>query len=126
MDTVQVAVDAFLRGDEPAMLEVVAPDVIVTQSPDQPDIQDYHGYEGLRQVMAEWIGSWDDWSIEILSAREVGQLVLATALQKGRGKVSGVPFETEVAFVFTVSEGMITRWQMFLSEQQAVEAIERG
>jgi ketosteroid isomerase-like protein len=123
MELVQVAIDAFFRGDEPAMLEVVAPDVVVTQTPDQPDLQDYHGYEGLRQVLGEWIGSWDDWSLEILSAREVGDLVLATARQRGRGKVSGASFEAEVAFAFTVRGDKIARWQMFLSEQQAIEAV---
>lgn len=107
------------------MLEVIAPDIIVAQPPDQPDRQDYHGHEGLRQMLVEWISNWDDWSLEMLDTREVRGLVLATARQRGRGKVSGASFEGEIAFVFTVRDEQVTRWQMFLSEQQALEAVEQ-
>ena len=123
MDVVQAAIDAYVRGDESAMLDRAAPDIIVTQFPDQPDVRDYRGHEGLLQVMAEWIGIWDDWSVEILHIREIGDRVLVDARQRGRGKGSGAPFEVEVAFVFTVRDDKIARWQMFHSEQQALKAV---
>ena len=123
IELVQAAFDAYFRGDESAMLDHAAPDVVVTQFPDQPDVQDYHGHEGLLQVMAEWTGIWDDWSVEILRTREIGDSVLVAARQRGRGKSSGAHVEGEVAFVFTVRRDKIARWQMFHSEQQALEAI---
>ncbi len=122
LELVQAAFDAYFRGDEPALLELVAADVVITQFPEQVDVRDYHGHEGFRQVMTDWIGSWDDWSIEILGARESGDVVLATARQRGRGRGSGVPVEAEAIFVFTVRGGLIARWQMFSSEGQALEA----
>ena len=122
VERVQAVIDAYFRSDEPAMLELVAPDIVVTQFPEQADVRDYHGHAGLRQVMGEWIGSWDDWSIEILGASERGDRVLVNARQRGRGKGSGAPIDAEVTFVFTMREGMIARWQMFQSEQQALEA----
>jgi ketosteroid isomerase-like protein len=73
--------------------------------------------------MIDWTGSWDDWSIEILGARELGDLVLASARQRGRGKASGVPMDAEATFVFTLREGLIARWQMFSSEEQALDAV---
>jgi ketosteroid isomerase-like protein len=114
--------DAYFRGDEAAMLGYVASDVVVTQFPDQADVRDYHGHEGLLQVMADWIDTWADWSIEILRAREIDQLVLVGARQRGRGRASGAPMEGEVAFLFTVREGKIARWQMFRSEEEALRA----
>ena len=122
LELVLAAFDAYSRGDEPALLELVAADVVITQFPEQVDVRDYHGHEGFRQVMTEWIGSWDDWSIEISGARELGDLVLATARQRGRGVASGAPIDAEATFVFTVREGLIARWQMFSSEAQAIEA----
>jgi ketosteroid isomerase-like protein len=124
LELVQAVFDAYFRGDEPAMFTHIAPDVITTQFPEQIDVRDYHGHDGLRQVMADWIGSWEDWSIEILQAREVDGRVLAMACQRGRGKGSGAPMEAEAIFVFTVRDGLIARWQMFRSEAQALEAIE--
>ena len=119
----QAAFDAYFRGDESAMLDHASPDIIVTQFPDQPDVRDYRGHESLLRVMAEWTGTWDDWSVEILSIREIGDRVLVGARQRGRGKSSGAPVEAEVAFVFTVRHDKIARWQMFHSEQQALEAV---
>ena len=57
VELVRAAFDAFLRGDEPAMLEQAAPDIVVTQFPDQLDVRDYHGREGLAEVMTDWIGT---------------------------------------------------------------------
>jgi ketosteroid isomerase-like protein len=123
VEIVRAAFDAYFRGDESAMLEMAASDIIVTQFPDQADVRDYHGHDGLMQVMTEWISSWDDWSIEILRMRDVGDLVFVSARQRGRGKSSGAPVEGEVTLVFTVRQGKIGRWQMFSSEQQALEAM---
>jgi ketosteroid isomerase-like protein len=123
LELVQAVFDAYFRGDEPALLALAAADIVITQFPEQVDAGEYHGHEGFRQVMADWTGSWDDWSIEILSAREVGDLVLATARQRGRGIGSGAPMEAEAIFVFTVCDGLIARWQMFSSEEQALKAV---
>jgi ketosteroid isomerase-like protein len=63
--------------------------------------------------------TWDDFSIELVRAWDVGGPVFLTAVQRGRGKASGVPMKGEVTSVFTSREGAIARWQMFHSEQQA-------
>src|SRR5436190_23692065 len=123
VELVKAAFEAFYRGDEAAMLALTAPDVVVTQFPDQLDVRDYHGHEGVRQVMHDWIGTWDDWSIELLRAGEAEGLVLVSALQRGRGRASGAPMVSEVTFVFTVRQGAIARWQMFRSEREARDAL---
>jgi uncharacterized protein len=122
VERVQAAIDAYLRGDEAAMLALVSPDVVITQFPDQIDVRDYHGHEGIAQVMSDWLSAWDDWRIEILTAREIGEMVFVTARQSGRGKGSGAPMDAGVVFVFTVRQAKIARWQMFRSEQEAFAA----
>ena len=123
IDVVRAAFDAYQRGDEPAMFALVSEDVVARQFPDQLDVRDYRGHAGLREMMAAWIGTWDDWSIELLSAWEVGGLVFASAYQRGRGSGSGVPMQAEVTFVFEVHEGRIDRWRMFRSEREALDAV---
>jgi ketosteroid isomerase-like protein len=124
VDVVREAMDAYFRGDEAGMLSLVAPDVVATQFPDQLDVRDYRGHDGLRELMADWIGTWEDWTIEILAVREeAGGHVLVTARQRGRGRASGAPMEADVVFVFTVRGAAIARWQMFHSEAEALQAI---
>jgi len=57
------------------------------------------------------------------SRRKEAERLLASARQRGRGKASGAPMDAEATFVFTVREGLIARWQMFSSEEQALKAV---
>lgn len=118
----QAAFDAYFRDDLPAMLELVDRSVVVTQLPDQPDPQTFHGHEGLVRGMTEWTGGWDDYSFEVRGMRDFGDRVLVSGIQRGRGPGSGVQVEADVYFVFTLREGKFVRWQMFQSEQQALDA----
>jgi ketosteroid isomerase-like protein len=126
LKVVQAAFDAYFRGDVPAMLELVDPSVIVTQLPDQPDSRTFHGHEGLLQGMAEWIGEWEDYSFELRGMRDFADHVLVSGVQQGRGKGSGIQVEADVYFVFPLRAGRAVRWQMFQSEQQALNAARSG
>jgi len=121
-EVVEGLFDAYLRGDERAMLEPISPDITVTQFPDQLDARTYHGRDGIRQAMSDWIGTWDEFTIDLIRAAEIDGRVLAIALQRGKGKASGAPMESEVAFVFSFRDGMVVRWQMFRSEAEALRA----
>src|SRR6476661_4810678 len=102
VEIVRAAFDRYLHGDEAAALALFAPDTVVTQFPDQLDGREFQGQRGVREAMAEWVGTWDDWTIELLRVTQFGERVLAIARQRGRGKASGVPIESEVAFLFTI------------------------
>ena len=122
MTVVQAAFEAYFRGDESGMLELLDPELVVTQFPEQVDARPYHGHEGAREVMLAWTGTWDDYSIEVVDMREIGEHVLVSARQSGRGKGSGVEMRGEAHFVFTLRAGKITRWQMFLTKAEALGA----
>jgi ketosteroid isomerase-like protein len=123
VQVVRSVIDAYFRGDQPAMLELAEPDIVVTQLPDQPDVRDYRGHAGLLQAMSDWVEAWDDWSIEVLSVKDIGEHVLVAAHQRGSGRGSGAPIAADVSFVFTVGAGKIARWQIFRTEAQALAAI---
>jgi ketosteroid isomerase-like protein len=124
VEVVQALGEAYFRGDEKAMLELVDPDVVVTQFADQPDVRPYHGHEGMLKAMAEWVETWDDYAIEVVDVKDFGDKVLVSLHQRGRGKASGVELEGDVYFVYTVRKGKVVRWQMFPAEREAVEAAE--
>lgn len=119
---VQAAFEAYFRGDEPGMLELMDPELVVTQFPEQVDARPYHGHEGVREVMAAWTGTWDDYSIELVDMREIGEHVLVSIRQTGRGKRSGIEMRGEAYMVFTLRAGRVIRWQMFSTEAEALEA----
>jgi ketosteroid isomerase-like protein len=58
----------------------------------------------------------------ILRTVDSGDYVVVTAGTGGRGKQSGVEVKMEFAFVFTVRDEKIVEWQIFVHEDQALEA----
>ena len=113
---------AWERGDLDEMFELIHPEIVSRQFPEQVDVSDYHGHDGVREVMTDWIGTWDDWKIELLDVREFGDAVVLSLHQSGRGKGSGAAMEGDVWFVWHVRAGRVVRWQMFQSEGEALAA----
>jgi ketosteroid isomerase-like protein len=114
--------DAWERGDLPAMFELVHPEAVSRQFPEQADVRDYHGHDGVREVMADWIGTWDDWKIELRGLRGIGDAAVLSLFQSGRGKGSGAAMAQPVWFVWRVRDGKVAQWLMFSSEDEAVAA----
>jgi ketosteroid isomerase-like protein len=123
VEIVQRAFAAYFRGDESDLRALTDPDVMITTRPDQPDVRDHHGVDGLIAFLGEWAEAWDEYSFEVLQVRDVGYAVLATARQRGQGKRSGVPVDHEVTFAFSLRDGRIVRLQMFGVEKQALDAL---
>jgi ketosteroid isomerase-like protein len=124
VEIVRAAVDAYFRGDEAALRELIAPDIVIKTRPDQPDVSDHHGYEGLVQMGAEWVEAWDEHTFEVVRMWDVGDLVFVSARESSRGKMSGVPMRSESTFLYTLSQGKIVRMQIFGSEREAREAVD--
>ena len=122
LQVVRAWFDAFSRGDTPAMLGLTDPSVVFTPLPDAPDLQSFHGHEGLLQGIAQTTEIWDDFSVELREMRDFDDHVLASLRWWGRGPSSGIQMEADTYALHTFRAGKIVRWQFFASEQQALEA----
>ena len=122
VEIVRQMFDAFSRGDTPAMLELYDPSVVFTPLPETPDVQSFHGHEGLLQGIAQSTEIWDDFSAELREMSDFDDHVLASLRWWGRGPSSGIQMEVDICALVTLREGKIVRWQFFPSEQQAIEA----
>jgi ketosteroid isomerase-like protein len=123
VEIVHRAMEAYMGNDEASVRQLVAPDVVISTRPDQPDVHEHHGYDGMLRASAEWLEAWDEHTIEAARVRHAGDFVFVATRESGRGKISGVPLNTESAFVFTLSEGRIVRIQIFGSESEALKAV---
>ena len=123
VEIVQRAMAAYMRDDEATVRKLVAPDIVISTRPDQPDGREHHGYDGMLRASAEWLEAWDGHTIEAARVWHAGDLVFVATRESGRGKISGVLLETESTFVYTLSQDRIVRIQIFGSEREAVEAV---
>ncbi len=122
LQVVRAGFDAFSRGDMPAFLELADPSIVFTPLPDAPDVQSFHGHEGLLQGIAQTTEIWDDFSVELREMRDFDDHVLASYRWWGRGPSSGIQMEVDICALHTLRAGKMVRWQFFSSEQQALEA----
>jgi ketosteroid isomerase-like protein len=75
------------------------------------------------EAFAIWPDLWDDYHVEILRLADVGDAVMVTTINRGRGKDSGVPVEMPFSFVFSIRAGRIVEWRLFMREEQALRAV---
>jgi ketosteroid isomerase-like protein len=124
VDVVRAAFAAYARGDTEAVLELCAKDIVITQPPEVPGVSPrQYGHAGVLEAFAIWPEQWDEYRIEsVRVTADPGDYVIVVTRQRGRGKQSGVEVDMEFTFLFTVREGKIAEWQLFVSEDQALEA----
>jgi ketosteroid isomerase-like protein len=127
VDLVRRAFEAFERSDFDAILDMCDEGIVIRQPrelPGAPETQ--HGHSGVLEAFELWPQQWDDYGIEILYLRDVDDHVVAHTRQWGRGKSSGIKLELPLTFVFTIRSGKIVEWQLFLREEDAIEAVGPG
>jgi ketosteroid isomerase-like protein len=84
-------------------------------------------FEG-KEAVGEWYGDWfrafgTDYRFEIEEIRELRPgLVFMTARYGGSGRASGVEVTDRRAYLYRVVDGKITRIQLFLTSEGAIEA----
>jgi uncharacterized protein len=123
IEIVRNAFDAFTRGDLEGVLRLCDENIVITQPPELPGVSpQQRGHNGMLEAFGIWPEQWDDYQIEILRIADPGDYVVVTTKTKGRGKRSGVEVEMEFSLVFTVRDEKIVEWQIFMHEDQALEA----
>jgi ketosteroid isomerase-like protein len=127
VEIVRSAFDAFTRGDTEGVLRRCDENIVITQPAELPVLgasRQQHGHGGILEAFAIWPEQWDDYRIEISRiVADPGDYVVVATQQSGRGRQSGVEVETEMTFVFTLRAERIVEWQMFMREDQALEAV---
>jgi ketosteroid isomerase-like protein len=84
----------------------------------------YVGADGVSQFFRDMSESWADWGFEVEEAQEIGEQVLITGRQRGRGRVSGVEVDSPRACVVAVRDGAVTELRYFTEPADALRAVE--
>ena len=88
----------------------------------------YHGPDGYSRSMADWVGAWRNWRVEIEDVVEVARdRVLVTGRHIGEGLASGVEIERWGAIIYTFRRGKILRVNAYLfSDRDSVAELVRS
>ncbi len=116
------AVEAFNRGDGEVVLEMLSPDVEIFASRSLANAGRFRGREGYLEWVGQWLEAWETFRIEVNDDfTAVGDDVIVSAQQFGRGKGSGVEVQMPIAYLFTIRDGKAVRFHLYPSRAEALE-----
>jgi ketosteroid isomerase-like protein len=119
--------EAFQRGDQEALLELLDPEVEVYSPPQLANAGSFHGREGYLEWSREWFDAWEHFEVDARSIEAVGEHhVLTTVQQRGRGKGSGIEVEMEACYMGEVHDGRATRFHLYQTREDALAAAREG
>ena len=110
-------IDAFNRRDLDAFLALAHPDVVGVSRVLAIEGGSYRGHEGTREWWNNLLDVFPDFTIEVVSVRDAGQLTVSELRNRAHGEGSAAPLEE---FIWQVSEwrnGQVVRWQMYGSQR---------
>ena len=101
--------------------DLFAPDVLY--EPMAEGREAFVGLEAFAAQFREFLAQWSDFRIEILQIEDLGDAVLVTERQHGRGRASGVEAEMTFFAVWTFRDGLIVRARWDPDRASALEAL---
>jgi ketosteroid isomerase-like protein len=107
--------------------DLLDPDIVWDMSRVQvPDGAALTGRLGLLEFLDAWRESFASERIDADEIVDGGDQVLVTVRHSGRGKVSGIEVDQRYAMVWTLSDGRAVRMEMYLTRDEALEAMGLG
>ena len=104
--------EGWAAGD-PRTLELLDPAIEVRPDPRSawPGIEPvYHGHDGVGRYLASIYDAFDDYRAEVEDMRAADDRVVVLAIERGRGKYSGVPVDVRhTAHVWTLRDHRAVR-----------------
>jgi uncharacterized protein len=101
--------------DRTAIRALTGPDLVFATT-----VEAFRGPEALLEWMDDGDDAFDDFSVELLEVEELGEHVVASMRQRGRGKASGAEVDDHITHVWTLRDGRATRLQSFARHDDAL------
>lgn len=125
VDLIRAIYDAFARGDVPAVLGAMAPDIEWNEAENflYADGNPYRGPEAvLNGVFARCIGEWDGFAAVPHEFLDAGDTVVVLGRYRGTSKATGRELNAQLAHVWRVRGGKAAAFQQYTDTLQAARA----
>jgi ketosteroid isomerase-like protein len=110
--------DAFGRGDIPAVLGAMSPNIRWYQAegnPYNPNGEPWVGPDAIMNNLFMRLGSeWDGFTVHTGTFHGAGDSVIVEARYSGTFKPTGKSMDTQVCHVWDIKDGKVTRFQQYV------------
>ena len=114
-------IEAFNRRDLDGFLALADPDVVGNSRVLAIEGESYRGHDGTRKWWKDLLGVFPDFMIDVVWVRDAGNLTVSE-LRNSAGGEGSAALEELVWQVSEWRDGRVVRWQIFVREQEALEA----
>ena len=121
VEVVRGAVDAFNRGDWSGFLEYAAEGFEFDLSRASGPEHGVFDADGTRALLERFAENWESLTIETDDLIEAGDHVVAAQTLHARGR-DGIDVPSRVTWVWTFSDGAVTRAAMYQDHEEALRA----
>ena len=105
VEVVRRGFEAWEGDDFGGLLALMDDDLVTRRLAPMPDPGTWHGPEGLIEVAAEWLETFDEFTMKAEEYIDAGDHVVVRVAQEGRGEGSGAPVTGTFWFVYGVRNG---------------------
>ena len=81
------------------------------------------GIQGGMRDIREMLDAWAAYEIEIEDVSEVGDHVVVTVVNRGKGAAGGVPIEARRAHVWHLRDGVPVAFRLYLDPDEALASV---
>lgn len=124
VSSVRSLYEAFAKGDVPAVLGFLSPDIEWTEAEGFPYGGTYHGPNAVLEGVFMKLGSeWDVFAAVPHEFIDGGDTVVALGTYNGTYKATGKSFQAEFAHVWKVKDGKAVKFQQYTDTLKVREAL---
>ena len=122
MDIIRGLYDAFGRGDIPAVMGAMDPDIEWREAegnPYEPTGNPWRGPDEVLQKLFMRLGTeWDGFTVFPKEFHDAGDTVVVEVRYGGTNKATGKSIDAQACHVFRVRDGKITSFQQYVDTAQ--------
>ncbi len=122
VDRVAEIYAAFGKRNVAAVLELMAPEVEIRQSPELPWGGVYRGVEGVKQFIANLAENLDH-RLSVDHLIDAGDHVVAVGRTIGKARKTNLEFDIPFVHVWTVAEGQISAFEPYIDNPTMLTAL---
>lgn len=116
---------ALARRDLPAILELIDPEISVSQTELLPWGGEYYGFEGVQQFFVELFRLIDS-QLAVEEFVDAGERVIVIGWTRGQVRATGAQFNIRAVHVWTVKRGRAARFEPNVDTPKMLEALRHG
>jgi uncharacterized protein len=124
VELVRRGYEVFVEGDvESAIRSILDPEIEWRTRENLPDSATYRGHDAVLGWFATWLGAWEDFELEAEDFLGVGDYVVVSTRQRGRGVESGAYVEFRETHVWELRDGRAVQVVEYADRAEALQAV---